>query len=339
MQSVAKGSNQERRVWINWARREGLLRPDDTFLNTRVAQRKSVYRNALEPKHIIFMNGIEQAVINTVHLRSHVIERWPQTIRVLLNDPSDEDHTGPPFNTWYGPPGLQNRINSTHVWTEMIQYFVLEHHVNHVTISNDDVLTLHEDFLLAAGFNTSDDFSDSILDIASMWNICRFDGTSTLKDEVHQFMLECIMQPNPTPRNNPLLFWVAFLLQVEEFNDHRHPDPQRLSDSLTTREKLEALVHYARVLILDAAYVSWAKAASTNKEFSARVGAYLDRGVGKKIWLWIDEGLPRPDNMTGDPDDFKEPHWRSQMAQIEEYRSKYLLKGSDSAVGIILQLL
>jgi len=161
-------------------------------------------------------------------------------------------------------------------------------------------------------------------------------GIGYIKDAVHQFYLEIIMQTNPTHRNNPLLFWVAVILQTEEFGDSPRLEFGDLKDQLTTREKLEALVHYARVFILDHAFKFQDLAAiSVPSEWKSAIEVALDSGS----WGWCDNGLPRPTESEGDPVDFDHPHWQSFKAHFDELRVKWLAKGSNSPIGVILELL
>jgi hypothetical protein len=330
----AKGSEEERRAWKQWASNSGLTHDNGEFRNTIIPERRRVFRCNLQPQDANLLGSIESAMINVFHFRNSVTERWPETIRVMLNDASISGEETRPFESWVGPPGLEKRKQGTRVWTELVQFFVLEYHVNNITWSNDSTsLTLRgeQGYLPEMGISVSEDLGDDIMDICQLTLF----GIEGLKDAVLNFCLSVIMQANPTPQNNPLLFWVHRLLQTEEFGDQPRLEFGSLKDELTTREKLEALVHYARVLIMDHACMSWVRSDCVSQELKTPVQDALNPGN----MAWSDRGEPRPVEKKGDPADFSQPHWQSIKAHFDTLRKKWLVKGSNSPIGVILMLL
>jgi len=336
MTTPAKGSEAERRTWKLWARRNGLTDANGRFIFRSIGERRSRFRNGLDEKDTLLLRLIEKTLIDIVHMRNAAVERWPETIRTMLNRTGRNGQEAVPFDSWFGPPGLKKRMQSTRVLADLIQFFVLEYHINNVTWSDDATsLTLRGEsgYLSEMGFTTSeeDDLGDDIMDIVDG----RMFGIEHLKNSVHHLCLSIIMQENPTPQNNPLLFWVGLCLQTEEFGNQQRLEFHGLKDELTMREKLEALVHYARVFIMDYAYTSWAQSDSVTEEWKIAVGIALD----SKSWGWIDRGLPRPVDQQGDPADFAQPHWQAFKTHFEALHTKWLVKGSNSPIGVILKLL
>ena len=331
----AKGSEAEQRTWKQWAHSYGLTE-NGRFIFTNISERRSRFRNGLEDRDIILLNAIEKSLIDIVHMRNAVVERWPETIRTKLNQTSGNDREVLPFDSWYGPPGLKRRMQSTRVWTDLIQFFVLEYHINNFTWSNDNSSVTMRDstgYLSEMGFMTSeeDDLGDDIMDVVQG----SFFGIDIMKNSIHGLCINFIMQADPTPRNNPLLFWVGLCLQTEEFGNQQRLEFGSLKDELTMREKLEALVHYARVFIMDYAYTSWLRSDSTADEWKTAV----EDALNSKNWGWIDRGLSRPVDQQGDPPDFSQPHWEAFKTHFEVLHRQWLVKGSNSPIGIILQLL
>jgi hypothetical protein len=184
------------------------------------------------------------------------------------------------------------------------------------------------------GFTTSeeDDLGNDIMDIVDG----SFFGIEHLTSSVHQLCLNIIMQENPTPQNNPLLFWVGLSLQTEEFGKSRQRlEFDGLKDELTMKEKLEALVHYARIFVMDLAYMSWLRCDSVPQEWKTAI----ETALNSKSWHWIDHGLPRPVDQQGDPADFAQPHWQAFKTHFEALHTQRLVKGSNSPIGVILELL
>jgi len=336
MTTPAKGSEEERRRWKRWARDNGLTDANGRFINTRISERRSRFRNGLEAVDIHLLRLIEKSMIDLVHFRNAVTERWPETIRTVLNRADGNDQVSGPFESWVGPQGLQKRIQSTRVWTDLIQFFVLEYHINNITWSADATsLSMRgsSGYFSEMGFTISEDdkLGGDIMDIVegSMF------GIGHLKNSVHELCMNIIMQENPTPQNNPLLFWVALCLQTEEFGNQRRLEIDGLKDELTMKEKLEALVHYARVFIMDHAYQSWLLSDSVPQEGKTA----LETALSSDRWDWINHGLPRPADQQGDPADFAQPHWQAFKTHFEALHSKWLVKGSNSPISIILELL
>jgi len=55
----------------------------------------------------------------------------------MLNNTGRNDQESGLFQSWVGPPGLEKRKQATRVWTDLVQFFALERHINQVTLSDD----------------------------------------------------------------------------------------------------------------------------------------------------------------------------------------------------------
>ena len=52
------------------------------------------------------------------------------TVRAAFTKLGETEPKHHPFESWVGPAGLENRVQSTAVWTDTIPFLVLERHVN-----------------------------------------------------------------------------------------------------------------------------------------------------------------------------------------------------------------
>ena len=329
-QTVQKGSEEERRKWKKWTFDNGFTDADGRFIFTAITSRRSRFRNGHNARDVRLLRLVEHNIIELVHLRNSVIERWPETIRTMLNRTQADQDSGA-FVCWTGPPGLEKRIQATRVWTDLVQFFMLEYHINKISWSGDSTSqTGHSFDLTDMGFTVSEDMGDDILDIVK----AEIYGMDHIKDAVHEFCLKIIMQENPTPHNNPLLFWVALCLQTEEFGNQQRLEFDGVKDELTMREKLEALVYYARVFIMDLAFQRFD---SVSKEGQTTITNTLNSKV--KDYSWIDSGLLRPVDQQGDPPEFAQKHWQAFKVHFEAFHTRWLVKGSNSPIGMILGLL
>ena len=323
--TIAKGSEEERKTWKKWAKDVGLMDRHDNFRFTCTNERRRVFRSELDKKTLDSLKIMERCMINLVHFINAVTERWPDTIRVLLNNENVSGGECGPFESWYGDDGLERRKQSTRVWTDLIQFLALEYHYNNVTWSGDTIsLRGTHGYLSDSGFLISEDFGDDILDIIQgPWY-----GIEHIKDAINSFCLNIIMHQDATWNTNPLLFWVALLLQTEEFGDQPRLEFGDLRDELTMREKLEALVHYARVFIIDHAFTTWQLSDSVPQEWK------------KAVQTEVNSEMRRSDAKNkGDPADFDQPHWQSFKDHFDGFRVKWLTKDSTTPIGVILGLL
>ncbi|KIM45614.1 hypothetical protein M413DRAFT_24780 [Hebeloma cylindrosporum] len=334
MTTPGKGSEDQRRTWKRWMGRNGLTDAKGRFVFSSIGERRYLSRVGLKDVNIGFLTLVEKNLIHFVHSRNSMVELLPETIRTLLNSTSGNVQESTPFESWTGPAGLELRIQSTHVWADLVQFFILEYHMNRMTLSDDGTAVFYNerDYLSEMGFTISehDQLGDDILAIPSSQKC-------DLENRVHEFCLKIIMQANPTAQNNPLLFWVGLCLQTEEFGNQQRLEfiGGRLKDKLTMREKLEALVHYARVFILDFACLSWLRSDSVPQAWRTVISDWLDPSG----WDWVNHGLPRPIHQKGDPADFAQPHWQAFKAHFEALHAQWLAKGSNSPIGVILELL
>jgi len=82
----------------------------------------------------------------------------------MLNNTGRNDLEPEPFESWVGPPGLEkkNRKQATRVWIDLVQFFVLEHHINEVTLSDDtsSLMIRQSSYLSEMGFTLSEDLGD-----------------------------------------------------------------------------------------------------------------------------------------------------------------------------------
>jgi hypothetical protein len=296
------------------------------FRSARINERRRVFRSELDQKTIDSLNVMESVLIKLVHFINGVTERWPETIRVMLNNENVTGGESRPFESWYEPAGLEKRKQSTRVWTDLIQFLTLEYHYNNVTWSGDTIsLRGEEGYLPELGLAVSEDLGDDMIDIIQSM----FYGIDHVKESLKTFCLNIIMHQDATCRNNPLLFWVALLLQTEEFGDQPRLEFWGLKDELTMREKLEALVHYARVFIIDRAFTTWQSSDSVPQKWKKAVQKEVNSDARR---------FDLPES-KGDPADFDQPHWQSFKNHFDALRVKWLTKGSTTPIGVILGLL
>jgi hypothetical protein len=199
MMTPGKGTKNQRRTWKRWARSHGLTDANGRFIFTSISERRSHFRIGLEKTDIFLLKAIEKTLISIVHPLNSEVELWPETIRRILNNTTGRNNQeSGPFESWVGPQGLEKRKQATRVWTDLIQFFVLEHHINMVTVSDDatSFKIRQSSYLSEMGFTLSENLGDDILDIVQNQSWQAF-GTANVTDCIQEFCLSIITQAKP----------------------------------------------------------------------------------------------------------------------------------------------
>ena len=103
-----------------------------------------------------------------------------------------------------------------------------------------------------------------------------------------------LLDSDATPTNNPLLWWLVVLIQTEVMDNQPRWEVEGVQKTLDFSQKLEALDHYTRVLILDYAYHAWMNdhssggASQSDKE---KITKYLD--TVSLEWVAQDQERPQ----------------------------------------------
>ena len=140
--------------------------------------------------------------------------------------------------------------------------------------------------------------------------------------------MKALRRAKSTPRNNPLGWWIAVLARsaVSGDNDrdfisrgrfHKNPMPM----DVDLGERLGAIVHYSKVLVLDDAFSTWSEW-SERSEWVMEVQSRLNMVSIE----WInDEGGSRPAGPSGDGGPvYSTAAWQSVVADIAEQAERHL---------------
>ncbi|KAH8799363.1 hypothetical protein F5884DRAFT_120041 [Xylogone sp. PMI_703] len=180
-------------------------------------------------------------------------ERWPAVFRTMVNQGGLPSETGP-FESWAAKINLAKRRRGNSVLLGLVCFLVYSYEAG----------TLEE-----MGLHLSEDMQDSILDVmqAEMYfgpinqSIEREDGP--MEAAVVRLLGELITDAHATFQTNALLWWVGILVQSSL---HGGPDDyisrgqftfNVLTMDMDIKERLEAILHYAKVIVLDHAMHTW----------------------------------------------------------------------------------
>lgn len=145
---------------------------------------------------------------------------------------------------------------------------------------------------------------------------------------IQQLLIKALRKAKSTPRNNPLVWWIAVLARsaVSGDNDrdfisrgrfHNNPMPM----DVDLGERLGAIVHYSKVLVLDSAFSTWSERPKRS-EWVVEVQSRLN--MVSIAWI-NDMESSRPAGPSGDGGPvYSTVAWQSVVADIAEQAEKHL---------------
>lgn len=290
---------------------------EDADEDARERRRRFVYDR--QRRMIIqsaFWNGLDGVEAMT--------ERWPRAARAALNsmDGGGEDEDRGAFESLAAVYDLGQRRQYQSIWVSLVGF---------ITHSQDEG-TLEE-----MGMRLTESQIDDILDIEQeVWQvdlkaIARRREKGGFEDvwaPIQQLVMKALRKPKSTPRNNPLVWWIAVLARSAVSEDdgdedfisrgrfHKNPMPM----DVDLRGRLRAIVHYSKVLVLHGAFLAWSEESESGwiMEVQSRLNMVSIE--------WInDEGGSRPNGPPGDGGPvYSTDAWRSVVAHIAEQTKKHL---------------
>jgi hypothetical protein len=256
-------------------------------------------------------------------------ERWPAQARRILNQVTDLTSTKP-FQTLVARPSLHQRRRFNAVWTSLLCFLVYAY---------DDEGSLEE-----MGLRLSEEMSDSILDIAEaeVWSIAppSMDGPmGQLEAAVEALCLEMIMDPEPTITTNPLLWWMGVLVHsslmplepgMDDYISRGKFHLNILPMDIDARTRIEALQHYAKVLLLDRIFNTWETSPARLQEVQRELNMVSNE--------WLNAETDQRPPVEDDPRTCQSAAWRSLLDHLKRESDNYL-GGQDGTVLGVAQAL
>ncbi|KAF4181079.1 hypothetical protein CNMCM8927_004860 [Aspergillus lentulus] len=239
-----------------------------------IAEARQRFHAANGPTTKVIIDRIAVAVTQTFTDSDAMVERWPSGIRELMNRfsryPTQLDRN---FETWARPRDQEKRKQAISVWTSLLAFLVC----NWKSYGADGAL---ESMGLNLSWALKDDI-DAIRYYAKSGRSLKVLGEMTIT-----FFVKMIKDATATPHTNPLVWWLAVLIQTEVLDDQPRWTVAGVQDTLSFAQKLEAIDHYARVLVLeDAIY---------RGDLSPNQKEDLQSSLNQVTISWIDQDAERP---------------------------------------------
>jgi hypothetical protein len=273
------------------------------------------------------IHRIAVAVIQTFTGSNAMVERWPSQIRKLMNQFSRfPAQPAKEFETWARPRDLEKRKQAVSVWTSLLAFLVF----NWKSYGADGAL---ESMGLNLSWTLKDDI-DAIRYYAKSGRSLKVLGEMTTT-----FFVKVIKDATATPRTNPLTWWLAVLTQTEVLDDQPRWTVADLQDTLSFSQKLEAIDHYARVLVLEDAFYRWIDMPGVSPAEKKK----LQDSLNEVSISWVDQDAERP---PVDPlvevrsyRQMGSPEWRAYTEYIEPIFAEWLTNQSTGPMSTVILFL
>ncbi|KAH0556227.1 hypothetical protein GP486_005848 [Trichoglossum hirsutum] len=248
-----------------------------------------------------------------------MVERWPMIVMKELNKTGRQAQSEP-FNTWARPRDFEKRKQAVAVWYNMISF--IEYHWDYDSKR-----------LAQMGLCLTEEMKQ-IVDNISLYARTT-PKAKAMKEAVQDFCTIAVMDGNASVGENPLLWWIAVVMQSEVFDKQARLPIAGMEDELDFKGKLEALDHYARVLILDFAFTKWSRSASRADL------AEVQGSLNSKSIKWVDEDGERPpeEELEGPEGALLSFAWLICIPDIRCMVDKWLVMDSLGPMDSIIRLM
>jgi hypothetical protein len=252
---------------------------------------------------------IQAAVWLQFDLLETLAERWPAPVRTIVNQAGLGTEQGP-FESWAAKTTLTPRRRGNSIFAALLCFLVHSH----------DEGTLEE-----MGLKLSKSLLDSILDVteAEAWHGRALERTNRepgpVEEAVAELVTELITDPQATCRTNPLLWWVGALVQSalqtdrDDYISRGRFDLNILTMDMDIEERLEALLHYSKVFVLDTSMNTWKTSPDRMDEMRASMAAV------DMEWVNADDDQ-RPADMRG----CQSAAWRDMVKHVRAQSKAFL---------------
>ncbi|KAL5610576.1 hypothetical protein FOBRF1_006693 [Fusarium oxysporum] len=300
---LAPGKDQD--MWVaivqNW---EQFLKATKTKTTGSGASRRFVQgppakkREAIKGAFWENMDGLEG-----------LSERWPVKARRTINQTA-EGPDARPFESLAAIWDLEKMRRYQSMWTRMICFLVW-------TIDND------RESLKDMGLELDEELEEGIVDISQAVapGSNFFADDDDPKDAIQGFLTKLITDKSATARKNPLFWWTSILLRSAISDDGEKDFISRgtismnmLPPDVAIKDRIEAIRHYSKVLILDKAFMGWRTGRPGPEVWAEEIA--LDLNKVDNEWLNKEDGQ-RPDDCL-DRRTCQSTAWKRVLKHLEQ---------------------
>ncbi|KAH7147221.1 hypothetical protein DER46DRAFT_615039 [Fusarium sp. MPI-SDFR-AT-0072] len=286
---------EERPIYEDWLRPIGFLVPgQDEGLWHAIVENWERFLKATNTR-ITGSGATRRVKQNRMDGFETLSERWPVKARLALNQ-SAEGPDARPFESLAAIWLLQKRRRFQSMWTGLMCFLTWS-------------IKVDEERLEEMGLNLDEEKKEDLLDLGLMampgsdW----FMNDDDPGDIIQGFLTRMITDESVNVRMNPVLWWTAILVR-SAISDEEEED----FINVDIRDRIEAIGHYSKVLILGKAFQGWQKGRVGRQVWLEEV--LRDLNVADNEWLNEENGQ-RPDDQL-DRRTCLSPGWKMMLEHL-----------------------
>lgn len=251
--------------------------------------RKRVYSTTEREATQSMTEMVAKATTRVLYDAEFWAEEWPADFRRKMNSDKCAEYAPysspveiPVFHSWARPRDAEKRNQAIAVWASMISFLIFHWH---------DYGADRE--LESMGLELSWELKDGIDDIRTHATEGRLE---VLREAIKEFLSRAITHAGSTARTNPVAWWLAVLIQTEVVDGQPSWAVAGMKDELDFSQKLEAIDHYSRVMVLYVAFLRWMFRPASSKGGTREDKDAVCRWSFHYPTEWIHEDRDRPRN-------------------------------------------
>lgn len=183
-----------------------------------------------------------------------LVERWPVSLRTLINQDGDSCEPGP-LEGWAARVDLTKRRRGDSVLAGLICFLVYCHEEE----SFEEMGLFPSEAILEAIF----DLREAVAFHGHQVSPNQNRAPGLVEGAINVLVRDLVGDAQATCRSNPLLWWIGILVQSslssgpDDFLSRGRFPQNVLTMDMDLEERLAAILHYSKVFMLDEAMVTW----------------------------------------------------------------------------------
>ena len=142
---------------------------------------------------------------------------------------------------------------------------------------------------------------------------------------------------DPTPRTNPILWWLAVLIHCDLHRCHPRLSILGLEDSLDFAAKLDALDHYSRVPVFHNTFIDWTTLRDSFQPLPSNQ-LQVARWVDAENIAWVDRDREAPHSDSVEDVDLDSLAWSEYHHHLCTAVNAWLVAEAEEPMRVIIAL-
>lgn len=246
-------------------------------------------------------------------------ESWPLPARTLLNEVVEGAGAGP-YVSFVPKRQLETRKKFNAVWIGLVCFLAYSE---------------EEGTLAEMGQHLGEEQMNDILDVIQ--DMTPIGDEQGLGDGILHLVIKALGSARATPSDNVVVWWVAILVRSAVSSCQEEDGADFISQGqfsrnilpmdIGLRERVQAIVHYSKVLLLDLALRTWEGRPRQRSE------VINDIDLISRAWLDEEDGRRPVDTRTCSSDS-----WRGLLGHLQEHMHSWISPAEKRALQQVMVL-